>query len=125
MNKMREFSLPRNNLSGKIPSDMFKSWPQLTLFYLHYNSFTGRIPLEIGEAKMLQRLSLFSNNLSLARFQKKSEAWQACRVPTEIGNLRALQDLELNNNQLEGELSATLTLLKELNDLSLSINKFT
>lgn len=48
MRRMREFSLSRNQLSGAIPPHIFSSWPDLTLLYLHYNSFTGSIPLEIG-----------------------------------------------------------------------------
>ena len=36
MSKMKELYLSRNRLSGTIPPN----WPDLTVLYLHYNSFT-------------------------------------------------------------------------------------
>ncbi|RLN13295.1 tyrosine-sulfated glycopeptide receptor 1 [Panicum miliaceum] len=53
------------------------------------NNFTGSIPLEIGQLKMLNVLNFSSNNLS-------------GEIPWQISNLTSLEVLDLSNNQLTG-----------------------
>nr|CAB3494716.1 unnamed protein product [Digitaria exilis] len=112
MRNMREIYLSRNKLSGTIPPEIFKNWPDLTLFYLHYNSFTGAIPPEIGEAKKLRKLSLLNNNLTGV-------------IPAEIGGLGSLQMLHLGQNCLTGQIPHSLGNLTQLVILVLSFNNLT
>jgi Leucine-rich repeat (LRR) protein len=110
MREMREFYLSRNRLSGMIRPDLFKSWPDVTLFYVHYNSFT--VPPEVAEVKTLQRLSLFSNNLTGT-------------IPADIGGLASLQMLHLGKNCLSGPIPHSLGNLTQLVILVLSFNNLT
>eukprot|EP00258_Populus_trichocarpa_P027727 XP_024443746.1 putative receptor-like protein kinase At3g47110 [Populus trichocarpa] len=55
--------LSSNQLSGQIPSDLFKC-RELQLLWLPYNNFTGVIPEELGFLPMLEVLNLGVNMLS-------------------------------------------------------------
>ncbi|VAI79355.1 unnamed protein product [Triticum turgidum subsp. durum] len=77
---------------------------------LDNNNFTGVIPPEIGELKMLDILNLSSNSLT-------------GEIPQEICNLTNLQILDLSNNQLTGEIPSALSDLHFLSRFDVSNNK--
>ncbi|CAN6206845.1 unnamed protein product [Urochloa humidicola] len=80
------------------------------LLNLGNNDFTGSIPPEIGQLKMLDVLNFSSNNLS-------------GEIPWQISNLTSLQVLDLSNNQLTGEIPSTLSDLHFLSIFNLSNNE--
>jgi len=75
-----------------------------------HNRFTGSIPTEIGQLKMLDVLNFSSNNLS-------------GEIPWQISNLTSLQVLDLSNNQLTGEIPQTLSELHFLSVFNVSNNE--
>uniref|UniRef100_M8BTA0 Tyrosine-sulfated glycopeptide receptor 1 n=1 Tax=Aegilops tauschii TaxID=37682 RepID=M8BTA0_AEGTA len=77
---------------------------------LDNNNFTGVIPPEIGELKMLDILNLSSNSLT-------------GEIPQEICNLTNLQMLDLSNNQLTGAIPSALNGLHFLSRFNVSNNK--
>ncbi|CAL4966730.1 unnamed protein product [Urochloa decumbens] len=87
---------------------MLNSFP--ILLNIGYNSFTGSIPPEIGQLKMLDVLNFSSNNLS-------------GQIPWQISNLTSLQVLDLSNNQLTGEIPPTLSDLHFLSIFNVSNNQ--
>jgi hypothetical protein len=80
------------------------------LLNLGFNNFTGSIPPEIGQLKMLDVLNFSSNNLS-------------GEIPWQISNLTSLQVLDLSNNQLTGEIPPTLSDLHFLSVFNVSNNE--
>uniref|UniRef100_A0A0E0Q1Z1 non-specific serine/threonine protein kinase n=1 Tax=Oryza rufipogon TaxID=4529 RepID=A0A0E0Q1Z1_ORYRU len=74
------------------------------------NSFTGVIPPEIGQLKMLDGFNVSFNRLS-------------GEIPQQICNLTNLQLLDLSSNQLTGELPAALTDLHFLSKFNVSNNE--
>ncbi|CAN6173385.1 unnamed protein product [Urochloa humidicola] len=80
------------------------------LLHLSNNNFSGTIPTEIGQMKMLVYLNFSSNSLS-------------GEIPQEICNLTSLQVLDFSNNQLTGALPPTMTDLHFLSTFNVSCNK--
>jgi hypothetical protein len=80
------------------------------LLNLGFNNFTGSIPPEIGQLKMLNALNFSSNNLS-------------GEIPWQISNLTSLQLLDLSNNHLTGELPSALSDLHFLSIFNVSNNE--
>ncbi|XBI02722.1 hypothetical protein VPH35_131232 [Triticum aestivum] len=76
---------------------------------LDNNNFTGAIPPEIGQLKMLDILNLSSNSLT-------------GEIPQEICNLTNLQMLDLSNNQLTGAIPSALNGLHFLSRFDVSNN---
>uniref|UniRef100_A0A453SS51 Leucine-rich repeat-containing N-terminal plant-type domain-containing protein n=1 Tax=Aegilops tauschii subsp. strangulata TaxID=200361 RepID=A0A453SS51_AEGTS len=77
---------------------------------LDNNNFTGVIPPEIGQLKMLDILNLSSNSLT-------------GEIPQEICNLTNLQTLDLSDNQLTGAIPSALSDLHFLSRFDVSNNK--
>ncbi|CAL5040192.1 unnamed protein product [Urochloa decumbens] len=80
------------------------------LLNLGNNRFTGSIPPEIGQLKMLDVLNFSSNNLS-------------GEIPWQLSNLTSLQMLDLSNNQLTGEIPPTLSDLHFLSIFNVANNE--
>ncbi|CAL5040195.1 unnamed protein product [Urochloa decumbens] len=80
------------------------------LLNLGHNSFTGSIPPEIDQLKMLDVLNFSSNNLS-------------GEIPWQISKVVNLQVLDLSNNQLTGELPSALSKLHFLSIFNVSNNE--
>lgn len=70
--------------------------------YLKKNSFSGNIPIEIGQLKYIQVLDLSCNKFSGS-------------IPDQLSDLTKLEKLDLSANNLTGEIPASL---KQLNFLS-------
>jgi len=77
----------RSGLSG--PIDVIASMTQLTLLWLHGNSFTGSIPSGIGACTSLKQVLLNNNQL-------------VGLIPDNLTALPELKVLELQNNKLMG-----------------------
>ncbi|KAL6873729.1 hypothetical protein ACP4OV_013811 [Aristida adscensionis] len=73
------------------------------------NRFTGVIPQEIGQLKVLNVLNFSSNSLS-------------GEIPQQICDLTSLQVLDLSNNQLTGEIPSALRGLHFLSKFNVSNN---
>ncbi|MCY6153613.1 hypothetical protein OV913_25790, partial [Salmonella enterica subsp. enterica serovar 1,4,[5],12:i:-] len=58
------FHLNLNQLSGPIPSDLFRSNMKVIHMLLDHNNFSGEIPESIGLAQSLQVLRLDANSLN-------------------------------------------------------------
>ncbi|CAL9105922.1 unnamed protein product [Musa acuminata var. zebrina] len=104
------FHLNLNQLSGPIPSDLFRSNMKVIHMLLDHNNFSGEIPESIGLAQSLQVLRLDVNSLNES-------------IPSSINNLTSLNVLNLGNNKLTG-LMPNLTGMTALNYLNLSNNLF-
>jgi Leucine-rich repeat (LRR) protein len=74
------------------------------------NNFTGVIPPEIGQLKMLDVLNLSSNSLT-------------GEIPQQICNLTNLQGLDLSDNQLTGAIPSALSDLHFLSRFDVSNNQ--
>ncbi|KAJ1277937.1 hypothetical protein BS78_04G040700 [Paspalum vaginatum] len=79
------------------------------LLKLGNNNFTGMIPQEIGQLKLLTVLDFSSNNLS-------------GEIPLQICNLTNLQVLDLSSNHLTGAIPSELNNLHFLSALNISYN---
>ncbi|XP_024454426.1 protein STRUBBELIG-RECEPTOR FAMILY 3 isoform X4 [Populus trichocarpa] len=87
---MRNFSLARNQFSGRIPDTLY-SLTQLLDLSFHNNQLTGEIPDVFPEMTSLINLDLSGNNLS-------------GQLPPSMGILSSLTTLHLQNNRLTGTL---------------------
>jgi hypothetical protein len=54
-------NLNKNNLNGILPHEMCHQFPQLQMFTLHTNDYSGIIPRSIGNCTSLQYFSLADN----------------------------------------------------------------
>lgn len=106
-----ELTLPGNNLTGEIPSEL-GDLTSLTELTLTTNNLTGTIPAELENLTGLEQLHLPDNNLTGA-------------IPTELGNLSNLTQLLLSKNNLSGDIPAELGNLSNLTHLRLTGNAFT
>lgn len=109
LTKISELGLSNNSLSGQILPSLITNWTNLISLQLQYNSFTGKIPPELGLLTKLNYLFLLNNKLSGL-------------IPTEIGNLENLIMLSLSTNQLSGSIPPTIWNLKNPELLQLFAN---
>lgn len=77
--------------------------------YLKMNSFSGNIPIEIGQLKYIQVLDLSFNKFSGT-------------IPDQLSNLTKLEKLDLSGNNLTGEIPASLRQLNFLSSFSVANN---
>lgn len=77
--------------------------------YLKNNSFSGNIPIEIGQLKYIQVLDLSCNNFDGS-------------IPDQLSNLTKLEKLDLSGNNLTGEIPASLRQLHFLSSFSVANN---
>ncbi|KAJ6767158.1 PROTEIN STRUBBELIG-RECEPTOR FAMILY 3-LIKE ISOFORM X1 [Salix purpurea] len=87
---LRNFSLARNQFSGRIPDTLY-SLTQLLDLSFHNNQLSGEIPDVFPEMTSLINLDLSGNNLS-------------GQLPPSMGILSSLTTLHLQNNRLTGSL---------------------
>ncbi|KAJ6377114.1 hypothetical protein OIU76_026143 [Salix suchowensis] len=93
---LRNFSLARNQFTGRIP-DTLISLSQLLELSFHNNQLIGKIPDVFQQMTSLTNLDLSGNNLS-------------DQLPPSMGTLSSLSTLHLQNNRLTG----TLNVLQDL-----------
>ncbi|XP_031118804.1 probable LRR receptor-like serine/threonine-protein kinase At3g47570 [Ipomoea triloba] len=105
-------NLAKNNLNGYLPKSFFNPSSSLVYLDLSYNQFTGPLPVEIAELKILVALNLSNNMLS-------------GELPSTLGALSGLIDLIISNNFFHGVIPPSLSSLKSLQTLDLSCNNLT
>ncbi|KAK1357695.1 hypothetical protein POM88_050951 [Heracleum sosnowskyi] len=109
--RLKEFQVSQNNLSGIIQPWVFSENCSLELLDLSENSFKGELPKEISLCKNLMSLNLWGDGFT-------------GKIPMEIGSLVNLQALILGKNSFDREIPESLLDLKRLSFLDLSKNKF-
>ena len=103
-------SLPFNDLSGPIPSEIGNLTSLTLQLNLRSNQLSGPIPPEIGNLTNVGMLNLLGNQLSGP-------------IPPELGNLTSLTIIALAFNQLSGPIPPELGNLSGLVTLNLSGNQ--
>ncbi|XP_024195837.2 LRR receptor-like serine/threonine-protein kinase EFR [Rosa chinensis] len=89
-------SLYDKNISGFLPIDICDNhWPNVQIFSVSYNKFSGLIPSWIHQCAQLVTLSLSYNSL-------------VGSIPREIGSLQYLEELYLDGNNLTGTIPPTI-----------------
>ncbi|EDU49705.1 Leucine-rich repeat LRR protein [Pyrenophora tritici-repentis] len=111
VNGLTFFDIRFNSFSGKLPSDLFTTWPQIEAIFVNNNEFEGEIPNSIG-AFPGQYLALANNKLSGA-------------IPTTVANMASLQEFLLLGNQLTGTIPQGLGNLVNLTVFDASHNQLT
>ncbi|KAK1408064.1 hypothetical protein QVD17_39696 [Tagetes erecta] len=101
--------LAENLFSGNM---VVASGLNLSSIMLSKNSFSGRIPDEIGSLTKIVKFLANDNKLTGG-------------IPNSLFKLNHLETLDLSGNNLSGQISAEIESLKRLNELSLANNKFT
>ncbi|WJZ80914.1 hypothetical protein VitviT2T_000782 [Vitis vinifera] len=121
--------LSRNQLYGKLPNSLSFSpasvlvdlsfnrlvgrlplWFNATWLFLGNNSFSGPIPLNIGDLSSLEVLDVSSNLLNGS-------------IPSSMSKLKDLRVIDLSNNQLSGKIPKNWSDLQHLDTIDLSKNK--
>ncbi|PRQ27145.1 putative protein kinase RLK-Pelle-LRR-VII-3 family [Rosa chinensis] len=108
-NRVRELSLPRLHLAGRL-GDQLASLRDLRKLNLHTNNFNGSIPPSLSQCALLRTVYLHGNSLS-------------GDLPPALLNLTNLQILNLAHNSLSGRISGDIP--ASLRYLDLSSNAFT
>uniref|UniRef100_A0A5B6YV36 Uncharacterized protein n=2 Tax=Davidia involucrata TaxID=16924 RepID=A0A5B6YV36_DAVIN len=88
--------LSKNNLSGKIPSEL-TSLLELQSLNLFENHFTGRIPEKIGDMRQLESLDFSVNQLF-------------GEIPSSMSSLTFLSNLNLSCNNMTGRIPSSTQL---------------
>ncbi|CAN6696683.1 unnamed protein product [Malus baccata var. baccata] len=73
------------------------------------NSISGRIPIEIGQLQLIQKLDLNMNNF-------------LGEIPEQISNLKNLEELDLSMNHFSGKIPLSLASLSFLKSFNVSYN---
>jgi Leucine-rich repeat (LRR) protein len=107
LQKFADLDISQNSLSGAIPQTSLSS--QLLAINLSHNSFTGILPMEVGNLKNIVELDVSENNLF-------------GEIPTSVGDCSSMQNLYLQGNSFEGNLPPSLASLKDLHHADLSRN---
>jgi len=102
LQKLRQFNMAANALSGKLPgfTESFTTLQELDMSNQdETNGFTGSIPEDIWRSLSLKKLNLAGNRLTGT-------------IPSLIGNLAVLEVFDLSNNLLESSLPPELGMLE-------------
>lgn len=109
--KVTALSLPKNNITGRIPASI-SQLVNLTTLRLNDNKLSGDIPSTLGKVVSLEHLYLSWNHLT-------------GEIPSDLGKLKGLKTLEAMGNQLTGNIPVELGSLTSLERLSLYRNLLT
>jgi len=111
-NGVTTLRLPKNNLQGPLPREVFTGLDDLVVLELQENALTGKIYTDIGNLKKMEYFKLESNFLE-------------GEIPTEIGMLQELEHIQLGYNNLIGSIPESIGDLAELRALGLHHNSLT
>ncbi|CAN8239480.1 unnamed protein product [Cochlearia groenlandica] len=106
---LTSFNVSSNSFSGRFPSFMCTTSPQLTKLDVSYNDFFGDISEGLGRCLRLSVLRAGFNKLT-------------GEIPKEIYNLSGLEELFLPANHLSGKIDDGITRLTKLTLLELYSN---
>ncbi|KAJ3697831.1 hypothetical protein LUZ61_001536 [Rhynchospora tenuis] len=110
-NRLEEFYVSQNNLTGEIEQQVFHSNCTLRILDLSGNEFYGNFPNSIANCSQLQMLSLWGNNFSGP-------------IPSGIGALSGLKWLFCGTNRFDRDIPRELLKCTNLILLDLSNNDF-
>ncbi|KAK4579508.1 hypothetical protein RGQ29_029256 [Quercus rubra] len=108
---LQNLDISQNKLNGSIPRQLICIFSLLSLLYvnLSHNSFTGKLPFEVGNLKNINKLDISNNNFFGA-------------IPASIGNCLILEYLYLQGNSFHGAIPSSMASLKGLRHLDVSQN---
>ncbi|XP_052179632.1 receptor kinase-like protein Xa21 [Diospyros lotus] len=127
--------LENNDLTGFIPTTVFKDLWKLQVLNIHGNKFQGSISADLCNLKNLGALYLQKNklsgsipaclgNLTSIRHLSLSSNKLTSGIPTSLWNLAYLLKMNLSSNSLSGHLSPLIGNLKVATTIDLSMNRF-
>ncbi|KMZ70436.1 Receptor kinase [Zostera marina] len=132
--QLKVLSLCSNNISGGLPTDLFRL-SSLTDLYVQENSLTGTLDRSIGDLSNLKVLDISGNRLSgsipdifdnLTKLESLVASSNLLNgsLPRSFSKLSAIRRLELGSNQLTGFIPDDLSACVELKTLNLDTNNF-
>ncbi|KAK9082006.1 hypothetical protein Syun_030988 [Stephania yunnanensis] len=140
--QLEELILSGNQISGIIPSEIFIKLPNLTILQLSDNfltadnSFTGSLPVEVGNFEYLVDMDVSNNYLegeipntlskclSLRQLSLMGNSFQGS-IPPSFSSLQGLKFLDLSQNKISGQIPMFLqNQSSSLQYLNLSFNNF-
>lgn len=134
---IRYLDLSSNLFNGSIDHPLF--FPNLIVFNVSNNSFTGPLPIRIcsSSSRLLQILDFSSNKFSghildgiiggCSNLQVFRAGFNSLSggLPSDIYTLKTLTHISLPNNNLSGTINNSIALLTNLTILELHVNGFT
>ncbi|XP_077225784.1 receptor kinase-like protein Xa21 [Tasmannia lanceolata] len=109
--KLLRLSLSRNNLRGTIPKQIIGLSSLSIQLDLSQQIFTGSLPSEVSNLKILAGLDASQNKLS-------------GEVPSTLANCKSMRELYMHGNSFQGDVSSVFTTLTSIEALDLSYNNF-
>ncbi|KAJ8774397.1 hypothetical protein K2173_012471 [Erythroxylum novogranatense] len=110
MSFLRVIDLQNNSFSDRIPPELGLLF-RLQMLLLMYNKLIGEIPVNVSRCSRLQKLNVGDNNLT-------------GKLPVELGFLSNLRELVLQDNNLLGEIPSSLVNISFLEVIYGSSNNF-
>lgn len=92
--------IPRNHLSGSIPSSLFSNCTKLESLVLAHTNLTGAIPSSIGNCAYLRSLSMVDN------FLTGNLPVQLCDIPFTTSEPEQFIEIQLSGNDFSGKVPA-------------------
>ncbi|KAG0093225.1 hypothetical protein BGZ92_006887 [Podila epicladia] len=127
LKKLRVFNINQNGFTGEISSDV-GGLTGLIKFAARANEFTGNIPKEFGNCKLLSSILQPERNVKrLTRTivnRNLGDNHLTGEIPESIYTLRNLKILDLPGNKLSGKISPEIGNMAGLTKLILSHNNF-
>ncbi|GMH12230.1 hypothetical protein Nepgr_014071 [Nepenthes gracilis] len=127
--------LSHNFLSGVIPKEI-ASLPSISIsFNLDHNSFTGPLPVDVGNMCSVTEFDISNNRLegaipstlgncqALVRLSMTNNLFNGS-IPPKFSTLKGLEVLDLSRNNLSGKIPSYLENFNQLQNLNLSFNNF-
>nr|VVW83286.1 unnamed protein product [Nymphaea colorata] len=129
---LQRLYLSSNNLLSTLPPDLCElkdSWE----LYLQDNSFTGHLPLGIGNFIITDHMDISANKLSgelpaslsklqMLEYLNLSQNTFDGRIPEQFDHMLNLGTIDLSHNKLSGEIPKSLEKLQYIQVLDLSFN---
>ncbi|XP_077226260.1 uncharacterized protein LOC143859433 [Tasmannia lanceolata] len=100
-----------NKLGGTIPKQIIGLSSLSMALDLSQNFFTGSLPSEVGNLKILELLNVSQNKLS-------------GEIPSTLANCKSMRELYMQGNTFRGDVSSVFTTLTSIEALDLSYNNF-
>lgn len=131
----KRLKLPRNNLQGSLPEELFSFLPNLEQVDLSLNRLTGRLPTQIGAVTKLMEFGAGSNELTgqlpsqlglLSNYLTKIALRRnqiSGSLPTQVGLLFKLESLDMANSELQSTIPTELGRCQALEYISFSNNQ--